>query len=86
MAPLFKIQNSKPNVLSEDISRASTPFTEAQDTGVSTDIRTASIVPPAAYDGFTGERQVQEAPADLEGQRVLQGVAVYDESHVVLLA
>lgn len=42
--------------------------------------------PPAAYDGLTRQRQVQEAPPDLEGQRVLEGVAVDDEGYVVLLA
>lgn len=41
---------------------------------------------PAADDSFTGERQVQEASSDLKGQRVLQGVAIDDEGHVVLLA
>ncbi|KFO33321.1 hypothetical protein H920_05219 [Fukomys damarensis] len=52
----------------------------------STDIRTARAISPAANDRFTGQRQVQEAPADLEGQRVLQGVAVDDESHIIFLA
>lgn len=46
----------------------------------------ASACLPAAYDRLAQEDQVQEAPPDLEGQRVLQGVAVDDERRVVLLA
>ena len=41
---------------------------------------------PATDDRLARERQVQEAPPDLEGQRVLEGVAVDDEGRVVLLA
>lgn len=33
---------------------------------------------PAADHGFTGQRQVQEGLAKLEGQSVLQGLAVND--------
>ena len=41
---------------------------------------------PATDDRLAREGQVQEAPPDLEGQRVLEGVAVDDEGRVVLLA
>lgn len=41
---------------------------------------------PATDDCLAREGQVQEAPPDLEGQRVLEGVAVDDEGRVVLLA
>lgn len=41
---------------------------------------------PAAYDGFARQRQIQEASPDFKGQRVLQGVAIDDEGHVILLA
>lgn len=47
---------------------------------------TACTCLPAAYDRFTGERQVQEASSDFKGERVLQGMAIDDEGHVILLA
>ena len=61
-------------------------FTYTKDTAKSEHEHGAPWHLPATDDCLAREGQVQEAPPDLEGQRVLEGVAVDDEGRIVLLA